>query len=661
MFERSLWIWQGKGEPDEYADFCLDFCAEKGKNYLLYICCDSDYALYNGKRIVAFGQYSDYPENRVFDTVDLSHEIISGENNLKLTVWYQGKNSSTYVAKAAGVIFTLTEDGKTILCSSPEIKSRISPYFVPHKCLFTTVQMGLTFSYNAEAPETEYNKSTVVNGLPKPVTPRPIKKLTLSEPLKSTLVEMGGYRLMGGETAGERMQNAVFCDDGQGVYAIYDLGAESVGFIKLRLETDTPCDVMVGWGEHLIDKRCRTRISSRNFSFEYRAKKGENDFFCPFRRMGCRYLQIFVENPNAKIINLTLLRTDYPVNAVPFSTNNDLRDKIYNTCINTLVCCMHEHYEDCPWREQALYALDSRNQMLSGYYAFNETEFAKASLDLISSGVRDDGLLTLCYPTEKSTIGRPIPSFTLVFPIQMWEYLEHSGDIEFISQKYVMLEKLFSDFAKNKAKNGLVSICRSGIWNFYEWEKGLSGNNPAPFEAPLNAFYALSLKAMSRIAEALGKENEAKAYLYEASAVNDAIALNFFNEADKLFATRKTDELEEYSVLVNSLCLLCGAAEGKDKTNILEMLASNGKSGFPATPNTLSMNAFRFDALLNEDKEKYKTAILDEIDRVYGKMLESDATSFWETEKGAADFSGAGSLCHGWSALPVYYYHKLLK
>ncbi len=40
--------------------------------------------------------------------------------------------------------------------------------------------------------------------------------------------------------------------------------------------------------------------------------------------------------------------------------------KIYDVSIYTLKCCMHEHYEDCPWREQALYTMDSRNQMLCG-------------------------------------------------------------------------------------------------------------------------------------------------------------------------------------------------------------------------------------------------------------------------------------------------------
>ena len=61
---------------------------------------------------------------------------------------------------------------------------------------------------------------------------------------------------------------------------------------------------------------------------------------------------------------------------------------------------MHEHYEDCPWREQALYAMDSRNQMLCGYYVFQNKEFAASSLRLLALGQREDGLLELCAPAR---------------------------------------------------------------------------------------------------------------------------------------------------------------------------------------------------------------------------------------------------------------------
>lgn len=71
------------------------------------------------------------------------------------------------------------------------------------------------------------------------------------------------------------------------------------------------------------------------------------------------------------------------------------------------------------------------------------------------------------------------------------------------------------------------------------------------------------------------------------------------------------------------------------------------------------MNTFYYDALLTCG-EAYKGFILQDIKEKYGYMLEQGATTFWETAKGWQDFDGAGSLCHGWSAIPAYYLVKLL-
>jgi hypothetical protein len=73
------------------------------------------------------------------------------------------------------------------------------------------------------------------------------------------------------------------------------------------------------------------------------------------------------------------------------------------------------------------------------------------------------------------------------------------------------------------------------------------------------------------------------------------------------------------------------------------------------------MRGFKYDALLRIDDKCYSSYVLEDIRKVYLKLLAEDATSFWETEDGAAAFGNAGSLCHGWSALPIYYLHKLLK
>jgi hypothetical protein len=71
---------------------------------------------------------------------------------------------------------------------------------------------------------------------------------------------------------------------------------------------------------------------------------------------------------------------------------------------------------------------------------------------------------------------------------------------------------------------------------------------------------------------------------------------------------------------------------------------------------TLSSMLYLVRAFMGRDEES-RRFISSVIHDNWGKMVLSGSSTCWETIKGEADFDGAGSLCHGWSALPVYYYH----
>lgn len=73
-------------------------------------------------------------------------------------------------------------------------------------------------------------------------------------------------------------------------------------------------------------------------------------------------------------------------------------------------------------------------------------------------------------------------------------------------------------------------------------------------------------------------------------------------------------------------------------------------------PISLSMSIFEYEAYLKRGHRKNE--ILAEIEERWGRMLEKGADTFWETDMGADDFSRAGSLCHGWSAGPIYLFGK---
>jgi len=682
MFSQAIWIWGSKAcLDDEYFDFYLSFEGKSG-DHRLNISADSNYAIYKGEELVAFGQYGDYPDYKVYDEIDLNGFVSEGENEFIITVWHEGKDSQTYIRKPAGVIFELLEDGKAIVSSSADTPSRRSKGFIPHRSVSITSQLGLTFAYDANDIGGDFQKSFEVKGLPVNLVKRPIKKLEIKERFLSKLVFGGGFKLMGGDDDGQLMQRAALsftansgvlngsrsvefsCGEGEdGVYLISDMGRETAGFIEFEIDVPEECDVLVGWGEHLIDGRCRTTIGSRNFSFRFRAKKGKNRFMNPLRRMGARYVQMFILSKEAVISVLTMRETIYPLDVKPYATDNILRKSIYDVCVNTLRQCMHEHYEDCPWREQALYTMDSRNQMLCGYYTFGETAFPRACLELISHGLRKDGLLSLCFPAG---LDFPIPMFSLVYFIQMREYLDHSKDIAFVGGKYDFLKKLMDTFLEKQREDGLIyNFTGENFWNFYEWSEGMSGRlrdeHVQALEAPLNAFLSIALQNLSYIAQMRGSIYDAEYYADMAARINKSIRKEFFDEKAKLFISFDNRCRDQYSVLTNSVCLLCGAADDVDKENIIKILTQNGAGEleYNVVPNTLSMNSFRFDALLNLDKEKYAPVILEEIDRVYFEMLKDGATTFWETIDGASDFGSAGSLCHGWSALPAYYYMTL--
>ena len=108
---------------------------------------------------------------------------------------------------------------------------------------------------------------------------------------------------------------------------------------------------------------------------------------------------------------------------------------------------------------------------------------------------------------------------------------------------------------------------------------------------------------------------------------------------------------EAYSQLGNSVAILAGLGDA----DIADRIVTDNS----LIPVTLSMNTFYYDALLSVS-DKYSTFVIDDIKRKYGKKIGQGATTFWETENGWEDFAGAGSLCHGWSAIPVYYLSKLL-
>lgn len=680
QFDCAAWIWHGE-EPvfNETVEFLAEFTAADPAACRIRLSVNTQYALYINDVFVDCNQFSDYDTWKSWDELSLAAFVRPGANALRLCVNWHGDASSVYRPYPAGAAFAVYEGDALLIASGETTLVRRDTRYAAAGVEKVTGQLSYSFRYDANAALPAPVPATVL-AYEWPLYPRPIKKLCI-DPVEPVSVWAEG-RFTEDDFAREqptiarRMQAAAVVAQAPNAvrpvlpaaqghvlrdnFIILDLGKEQVGYFALDIDLPEAGDIFIGWGEHLEDLRVRTTVGGRNFAALYRGHAGRNTFFYPFKRMGLRYVQLHVFAKGATLYYAGVRPARYPVDTVNlFSCADHLHSQIYRTSLRTLQHCMHEHYEDCPWREQALYTMDSRNQMLCGYYTFEEYDFAKASLRLMALGLRGDHTLELTNPGKVSIT---IPSFTAIYLIQLGEYLQASDDVEFVREVYPVAADIAAGLMARMEPTGLMRRFEGAqYWNFYEWQEGLAGicgretaADQQAYDAPLMAFAAMGLAQMSAICTRLGYAEEAARCAAAKETLNAALNAYFWQPEKGYYATTlENGELRHACELTQALAVCCGAVPRARLEKVLATLT--GEMGQDFYPVTLSHSIFKYEALLRLPTV-YGRFVFREIARLFGAMLYKDATTFWETADGAAAFDNAGSLCHAWSAIPAYLY-----
>ena len=624
MFKEAKWIWyDGEDTPNSFGEFYGEFTATK--KALVKISCDGDYTLFINGKYAASGQYGDFEHYKSVDTVDVTERLTNGVNKIGILVWHFGKDSQRYKRYAPGVICEITEGEQVLFKTDENTLCRQSKAYESGFGREISFQLGFSYAYDAikedlwEIGQGGNMKKAHPVDKKCDFVPRPNEKMRLGNFVSATKI-------------GENL---------------YDLGKEYLGLLSFSLASDRETKINISYGECLENGHVKRKIGARDFSIDYTAKRGENKYTNYMLRFACRYLEIDAED-GVKIESIGLIPQYYPL--TPKETElTGIDGDIYKICVNTLCLSMMEHYVDCPWREQCLYAFDSRNQMLSGYYAFEggNYAYARSNLILMSKDRRDDGVLSICYP---SGIDLTIPSFSLYYVIAIKEYIEHSGDTSILDRVDFKLKEILNTFLEN-SKNGLIcSFEKECHWNFFDWSPYADGYGDEKTRGKeslgFTVLTALALMAYDEICKLCTRPPVFEEKIKELRANAKGA---FYDRKRKafVFGGNATE-------LLNALAIKAEVVTGEEAEHICNELASHALISC-----SLSMKCFVYDALIKTDLEKYRDFILNDIRTTYAPMVE--VGTVWETVVGASDFDNAGSLCHGWSSTPIYYYSLLLK
>ena len=606
VFKNAQWIWSSADfSENEYGEFVSGFWGNtKSASVRISVC--GDYSLFVNGKFVASNQYADFEHYKVYDEIDISDYVKIGENTCCILVWYFGKSGMRYFTPKPGLIYEVICDDAVVLQSDENTMSRKSRAYLSADTKMISPQFGYSFTYDAS------REDNWISGKAEGFTPSCIigeKKRFFIRPVKKLKTDEG----ITGKLEGEN-----------GRYMI-DFGEEFVGLINIAFNSSVRQKINIAYGEVLKDGHVKRLIQNRDFSFDYIAKEGKNNYTNYMFRAACRYIEIVCEEP-IEIEFVKILPQTYDVTERAICLENETDKRIYELCLKTLKLCMLEHYVDCPWREQCLYAFDARNQMLSGYAAFEggNFEYARANLNLMSKDNRVDRLLSICFPSGDDLV---IPSFSLYFVLAVMEYMQASGDLSLGEAVFDKLQDIISLFVQ-RIKDGLV--CRfegEQRWNFYDWSPHANFNRGTDKAEPdflINAIMVIALRAFDKICVMLERENKFKNIADELSS---AAHERFYNEKSGLFFVSDTDE--EPTELANSLAVIAQIADSREASFICEKLCKGELISC-----SLSMKTFKYDAMLKTDESKYASAVIEEIRRTYEIMLEGSSKTAWETQEG---------------------------
>ncbi len=438
---------------------------------------------------------------------------------------------------------------------------------------------------------------------------------------------------------------------GQAVYLTLDFGREVCGFPRLEVEGPAGCTLDIGYGERLLGGRIMP-ISDINPDSEYATnlrytdryvlREGRQVWENSFGLRGFRYMQITVHNLQGplKLYRMGLNFCTYPVEQRgAFHCSDPLLNRIWEVGCRTLQLCMHDGYEDCPWREQAQWCGDAHVEARINYYAFGDARLTAQWLRHMAQSQRADGLTRSLFP---AFVDWANPDYSLLWVISIWDYYLWTGDEALPRELYPNVVKLIDWCERMVDSDGLIFMPSDlPEQGFIDWaDVAKRGRVTA-----LNCFYCGALEVASRLAVLRGDKEGEEKFRQIRKRVAEAVNRHLWSEEKGAYLD--CGEGKRISQHANFTALYYGVCPPERRRQVVSYVFDPKNK---ATQAQFYFLHFGLTPLFETDPK----SALDLIRTRWGEMLAQGATTFWETRT-----SGVGehleSLCHGWSATPIYH------
>ena len=636
--------------------FEKEFDAPKGATLTASSCGDTRYQLFLNGHLVCEGPCQGSQYVTYYETEDLTPYLVEGRNTLTAKVLYVTEEYFISVFRRSHPAFwfdgLLSADGQTVALKTDESwvctredacaftfgpgVHRSIPPFEAWSGGSTPVPVTVKLFYEPLLDKKCFN----IFGLNDPyiMSPRPIPQMETEEPKDMLPVRRGeGFvefdsvkyttakiRFSFKAKAGTRVRL---------IYAeCYSVADKNGNRYKGRRDAyDDPTAEMGGVFDTLI-------------------ATGEEQVFVPFWYRSFRFVRVELEDPHGEILGFTYANYHYPLDkAGTFSCSNPRYNEMWEISRNTVLCCMHEMYVDCPYYEQQQYDMDSALEMLFTLRMSNDLRMPIKSITDFAHSQMADGMIQANYP---STMVQIIPDFTLFWVLMLRDYLRYAGtspdQLARVRALMGTVDKALEAFEPYMTEQGLIGV--TPYWHFVDWVPGWHVGVPTGgFTEPITVtsfMFAAALKAAAELCDAVGRHGLASDYRARATVMIDNVRRACYDEELGLY--RNTPSTKEYSQHTTLWAILSGAVTGEEAGALMDR-TFDGR--VPVAVCSFSMNHYMFRALeLSGRYDKYAPTQL----KGWETMLDWHCTTWCENP------DSPRSECHGWSSAPTYEFSAMV-
>lgn len=427
---------------------------------------------------------------------------------------------------------------------------------------------------------------------------------------------------------------------------VFDFGQNFAGWVRLHVSGPRGTKVTMKFAEEQNEDGTVNQRSLRSAEqTDTYALKGEGtEVWEPrFTYHGFRYVQIegypgtpALEDIEGRVVHSSVEYGDIfsPENEGGFSCSNPLFNRIHQMVLWTQTSNLYGIPTDCPQRDERMgWGGDAQLTVEEAIYNFDMAAFYTKWLNDQKDAQRKDGATSdIVPPYWKLYPGSPC--WGTVYPTTAWNMYLYFKDERVLREHYDWIKR-WVDFLGTRAEEYIISY-GTGDW----CPPKRTSSDTTPLSVTSTAQYYHDAELVSRMAEILGKTDDAQKYSELAQKIKEDFTHKFFKPQEESYSTGSQTAL----AIPLYFGMVPRGHEGEVIGNLIESIHASDDH---FDVGIIGIKALT-EVLITNDLVELMYEMMNEATfPSYGYMLENGGTTIWERWGGYTFFGPAmNSLNH---------------